>query len=160
MDIFKHSPFTTETQTFIEKLRDKQVGNQKQMVHKETQTVELELIEPNEINCLKANMPFKNSRLKDKGTHTEYSCFYVKVNDLQHESGLSNSDEDVADNVTSFHISQCDNDAHRTEFEFTSDCNTFETNPNNCQTRWTFLIHGCSTFLFVSAFNLIFLLIS
>ena len=38
------------------------------MVDKKTQTVESELIDPNEINCLKVKMPFKISNLKDQAT--------------------------------------------------------------------------------------------
>ena len=75
-------------------------------------------------------MPFKSSNLKDKATNTDSSCFDVEVS--EHKFELSTSDEDVADNDTLFHRSQCSNeDAHTTESEFTIDCVEFETKPNN-----------------------------
>lgn len=66
-----------------------------------TQTVELKLIEPYKINSLKFKMPFKSSNLKDKMTNTDYSCFDAKVNDVQNESELSTSDENIEDNDAS-----------------------------------------------------------
>ena len=103
-----------ETQSSIKKLLDKKASNRKRIVDKKKQTVESELIEPNEINRLKVRMPFKSSHLKDKATNTDYSCFDIKVNDPQNESELSTSDEYIADNdISQFHISQCsDNDTH------------------------------------------------
>ena len=77
-------------------------------------------------------MLFKSSNLKDKVTNTDYFCFNAKVNEHQNEFELSNSGENVADNDTSFHISQCSgNHTHTTESEYTSDCDEFETKPNN-----------------------------
>ena len=84
-----------ETQNSIKKLLDKNVGNQKPIVDKKTQTADSELIEPNEIIRLKIKVPFKSSNLKDK---TDYSCFDVRGNNPQNGSGLSTLGDDVADN--------------------------------------------------------------
>ena len=63
------------------------------------------------------------------------------MNDSQDGSELLTSDEDVADNDTSFHISQCsNNDTHTRESEFPSDCNNFETKPNNLSDETTIIV--------------------
>ena len=46
------------------------------MVDKKTQTVELELIEPNEINHLKVKIPFKSSDLEVKVTNSDPTLLF------------------------------------------------------------------------------------
>ena len=59
------------------------------MIDKRTQTVESELLEPNEINHLKVTIPFKSSNLGGKQTNADYSCFDLEVNEPKNESELS-----------------------------------------------------------------------